>query len=202
MRRSGGRREACRVLAYPRGEPECSERPQESALAKRLFQLEGVTNVFLGREFITINVDIMKLEWHLAKPQIFAILMDFFAEGNPVMGGAPTSSPDTMVHDDDSEVVAMIKELIETRIRPSVQEDGGDIYFRKFDEDTGCVILELAGSCAGCPSSEITLKHGVENMLMHYIEEVKGIEEIVAETDGDDPFKLSFTPQDSPHLSI
>ena len=177
---------------------------QESALAKRLFQLEGVTNVFLGREFITINVDIVQLDWHLAKPQIFAILMDFFAEGNPVMGGAPTSSPDTMVHDDDSEVVAMIKELIETRIRPSVQEDGGDIYFRKFDEDTGCVILELAGSCAGCPSSEITLKHGVENMLKYYIPEVvsiMAIDQPDVDVNDDQELadydrKLSFKPQE------
>ena len=177
---------------------------QESALAKRLFQLEGVTNVFLGREFITINVDIVQLDWHLAKPQIFAIIMDFFAEDIPVMGGAPTSSPDTMVHDDDSEVVAMIKELIETRIRPSVQEDGGDIYFRKFDEDTGCVFLELAGSCAGCPSSEITLKHGVENMLKYYVPEVvsiMAIDQPDVDVNDDQELadydrKLSFKPQE------
>ena len=124
---------------------------QQSALAKRLFQLDGVTNVFLGREFVTINLDTNVLDWHVAKPQIFAIMMDFFASDTPVMSAEATGSQDTQIQDDDSEVVAMIKELVETRIRPSVQEDGGDIYFRRFDEDTGVVYLELAGSCAGCP---------------------------------------------------
>eukprot|EP00947_MAST-08B_sp_MAST-8B-sp1_P004100 g4100.t1 len=177
---------------------------QQSGLAKRLFQLDGVTNVFLGRDFVTINLDTVKTDWHLAKPHIFAVLMDFFAQTDvPVMSAEATGSSDTRVEDDDTEVVAMIKELIEMRIRPSVQEDGGDIYFRKFDEDTGVVYLELAGSCAGCPSSEVTLKHGVENMLKYYVPEVTSImaveqpgvnvddEQAVADYDR----KLSFNPQ-------
>ena len=82
------------------------------------------------------------------------------------------------VTDDDDEVVALIKELLETRIRPSVQEDGGDILFHGFDEDSGLVYLQLAGSCAGCPSSSVTLKSGVENMLMHYIPEVEGVVQV------------------------
>ncbi|KAF0761060.1 hypothetical protein AaE_003476 [Aphanomyces astaci] len=90
---------------------------------------------------------------------------------------------DTTILDTDDEVVAMIKELLETRIRPAVQDDGGDIFFRGFDEDRGIVKLQLAGSCAGCPSSSVTLKNGVENMLMHYIPEVRGIEEIVDDED-------------------
>eukprot|EP00968_Pinguiococcus_pyrenoidosus_P004558 scaffold301_cov243-Pinguiococcus_pyrenoidosus.AAC.63 len=86
------------------------------------------------------------------------------------MKGAP--------EDDDDEVVAMIKELLATRIRPAVQEDGGDIYFDNFDAETGIVYLEMAGSCAGCPSSTVTLKQGVENMLRHYIPEVKAVMEV------------------------
>lgn len=84
---------------------------------------------------------------------------------------------DTTILPDDDEVVAMIKELLEQRIRPSVQDDGGDIFYKGFDEETGIVTVQLAGSCAGCPSSSVTLKNGVENMLKHYIPEVRGIEE-------------------------
>ena len=88
---------------------------------------------------------------------------------------------DTEILDDDDEVVALIKELLETRIRPAVQGDGGDIVYRGFDYDTGTVNLELAGSCVGCPSSSATLQHGVQNMLMHYIPEVKGVNQIIPE---------------------
>ena len=88
------------------------------------------------------------------------------------------------IHDDDSEVVMMIKELLDMRIRPSVQEDGGDIKFHGFDEESGVVSLEMMGSCSGCPSSSVTLKSGIENMLMHYIPEVKEVEN-VAQMEGD-----------------
>ena len=88
---------------------------------------------------------------------------------------------DTTILPEDDEVVAMIKELLEQRIRPSVQDDGGDIFYKGFDEHTGIVKVQLAGSCAGCPSSSVTLKDGVENMLKHYIPEVRGIEEYVDE---------------------
>ena len=87
------------------------------------------------------------------------------------------------IHDDDSEVVQMIKELLDMRIRPSVQEDGGDIKFHGFDEDTGTVKLEMQGSCSGCPSSSVTLKSGIENMLMHYIEEVKEVIDVNPDID-------------------
>ena len=105
---------------------------------------------------------------------------------------------DTTILDDDSEVVAMIKELMETRVRPAVQDDGGDIFFEGFNEATGIVSVRLAGSCVGCPSSSITLRNGVENMLQHYIAEVKGIEEVGGEGGGDDEgdqeLKLSYEP--------
>ncbi|GMF14208.1 unnamed protein product [Phytophthora lilii] len=106
--------------------------------------------------------------------------MDFFASEEEVMSDEPIITDTTILPEDD-EVVAMIKELLEQRIRPSVQDDGGDIYYKGFDEKTGLVMVQLAGSCAGCPSSSVTLKHGVENMLKHYIPEVRGIEEWVDE---------------------
>ena len=122
--------------------------------------------------------------WQNVKPDIFSTIMDFYAEGIEAVSSAPEAN-DTTITDDDDEVVAMIKELLETRIRPAVQEDGGDIFYVRFDEDTGIVWLRLAGSCSGCPSSSVTLKNGVENMLMHYIPEVKEVEN-VANDDGED----------------
>eukprot|EP00884_Botryococcus_braunii_P014684 jgi/Botrbrau1/23216/Bobra.0041s0060.1 len=104
--------------------------------------------------------------------------MEHFTGGEPLFKDASTlAASDTAIQEDDSEVVAMIKELIETRIRPSVQEDGGDIAFRGFDEETGIVTLKMQGACSGCPSSSVTLKSGIENMLMHYIPEVKMVVE-------------------------
>merc|ERR1712139_412854 len=98
---------------------------------------------------------------------------DFYTSGEPVLKEGSAAETDSLaIDDDDSEVVQMIKELLDMRIRPSVQEDGGDIKYHSFDEETGVVILEMHGSCAGCPSSSVTLKSGIENMLMHYIPEV------------------------------
>jgi Fe-S cluster biogenesis protein NfuA len=108
------------------------------------------------------------------RPEIFSTLMDFFESGQAVLVDEPIIS-DTTILDDDDEIVAMIKELIESRIRPAVQEDGGDIRYIGFDEHTGLVTVQLAGSCVGCPSSSVTLKQGVENMLMHYIPEVTNV---------------------------
>ncbi|CAM9954092.1 unnamed protein product [Ectocarpus sp. 4 AP-2014] len=112
--------------------------------------------------------------WTLMKPVVFGEIMDFFAEGKPVMLAEPVVT-DTTILDDDDEVVAMIKELLQERVRPAVQEDGGDIFYRGFDPNTGTVNVQLAGSCVGCPSSTVTLKNGVEKMLMHYIPEVMAV---------------------------
>jgi len=172
-----------------------------SPLAKKLFQIEHVTGIFIASEFVTVSKE-EGGAWSTIKPHVFSHLMDFFAEGAPAVESVEEMASDTLITDDDSEVVAMIKELIEARIRPAVQEDGGDIFYRGFDEHTGLVAVELAGSCVGCPSSSVTLRSGVENMLMHYIEEVKGIENVTPEDDADD-FKLSFSPQPTDsHLSI
>ncbi|KAH7468479.1 hypothetical protein PRIC1_010419 [Phytophthora ramorum] len=156
-----------------------SEEVRRSPLAKKLFQIEGVTRVFFGKDFISVTKTEDE-DWDALNAEIFATIMDFFASNEEVMSDEPVVTDTTILPEDD-EVVAMIKELLEQRIRPSVQDDGGDIFYKGFDEKTGVVMVQLAGSCAGCPSSSVTLKHGVENMLKHYIPEVRGIEEWVDE---------------------
>ena len=144
---------------------------QKSPLAKLLFRIEGVNGVFFGRDFITVTkVDDESVEWKVLKPEIFATIMDFFHSGLPIVHDDAVPSGDTEILDDDSDTVAMIKELLDTRIRPTVQEDGGDIVYMGFDD--GVVKLKMQGSCTSCPSSVVTLKNGVQNMLQFYIPEV------------------------------
>jgi Fe-S cluster biogenesis protein NfuA len=151
----------------------------KSPLAKQLFHIDGIAGVFFGPDFITISKDSVA-EWQLMKPEIYAVIMDHFASGQPIVyNQEDLSANDTAIHPDDSEEVQMIKELLDTRIRPSIQEDGGDIEYCGFDE--GIVKLKLKGSCRGCDSSTITLKNGIENMLMHYIPEVQGVEQMIDE---------------------
>jgi len=104
--------------------------------------------------------------------------MEHFTQGHPLIEGSAVETDDNAASDDDSEIVAQIKELIETRVRPAVAQDGGDIIFKRFDEDSGIVSLQLQGSCAGCPSSTMTLKNGIENMLRHYVPEVTAVESV------------------------
>lgn len=155
-----------------------SEAQAKSPLAKVLFSVKGVKGVFLGRDFITVTKSDDEM-WTLLKPQLFFKMLDFFAEGRDVVAqNEPGRTSDTAVLDTDDEIVATIKELLETRVRPSVQDDGGDIFYAGFDVEKGIVKVRLAGSCVGCPSSSVTLRNGVEKMLMHYIPEVKGIEDV------------------------
>ncbi|XP_044253795.1 NFU1 iron-sulfur cluster scaffold homolog, mitochondrial-like [Tribolium madens] len=151
-----------------------------SPLGKLLFRIEGVKSVFLGPEFITVTKTDDEIEWKIIKPEIFATIMDFFASGLPVLNDA-TPNADTQINEDDSEIVQMIKELLDTRIRPTVQEDGGDIIFMGYDD--GIVKLKLQGACTSCPSSIVTLKNGVQNMLQFYIPEVLGVEQVQDEVD-------------------
>lgn len=152
-----------------------------SPLAKRIFKIDGVTAVYFGSEFVTVSVT-DDASWAVLKPDIFAAIMDHFSSGDPVISEAEElARSDTAIHEDDDEVVAMIKELLETRIRPAVQEDGGDIEYRSFDVDSGIVTVKMMGACSGCPSSAVTLKSGIENMLMHYIPEIKKVVEAVDE---------------------
>ena len=144
---------------------------QKSPLAKALFAVSGIKGVFLGRDFITITKNTEEV-WQVMKPLIFSKILDFISEGKAVVDDSQSAVSDTTVLDTDDEVVATIKELLETRVRPAVQEDGGDIFYVGFDPVSGIVKVRLAGSCVGCPSSSITLRNGVENMLTHYVPEV------------------------------
>ena len=139
---------------------------ERSPLARRLFALDGVTGVFLGSDFITVSKD-EGLEWFRLKPAVLGAIMEHFTAGEPAVLDAPAEEG---AAEDDDEVVVQIKELIETRVRPAVAQDGGDIIFESFDD--GVVYLHMQGSCSGCPSSTATLKAGIENMLRHYIPEV------------------------------
>lgn len=141
-----------------------------SPLADRLFHLPGVKTVFFGSTFISVNKD-PEADWNDMKPEIYSIIMENFTNGTPLFNEEVASDgpEDTRILDDDTEVVAMIKELLDTRVRPAIQEDGGDIEYKGFKEEEGIVLLTLKGSCRGCSSSAVTLKSGIERMLMHYI---------------------------------
>ncbi|KAF9676565.1 hypothetical protein SADUNF_Sadunf08G0015200 [Salix dunnii] len=148
-----------------------------SPLAKAIYEIDGINRVFFGSDFFTITKS-DDASWKFLEPEIFAAIMDFYSSGEPLFLDSKTAAAkDTAISEDDSDIVAMIKELLETRIRPAVQDDGGDIEYRGFDEETGIVKLTMQGACSGCPSSSVTLKSGIENMLMHYIPEVKAVEQ-------------------------
>jgi len=148
---------------------------------KLVFRIEGVKGVFFGPDFIVITKHDDDSEWKLMKPEIFATIMDFFTSGLPVINADVETLTSTEIYDDDDDTVAMIKELLDTRIRPTVQEDGGDIVYMGFDD--GIVKLKMQGSCTSCPSSIVTLKNGVQNMLQFYIPEVVSVEQIFDESD-------------------
>ena len=151
-----------------------------SPLAQTLFEIDGVMGVYLGADFITVT-KAEAVEWLHIKPSILGAVADFMTAGLPPMadGAAPSASPATPLEDyegEDREVVEQIIELIETRVRPAVAADGGDIVFKHFEPRTGVVFLSMQGACAGCPSSTMTLKSGIENMLKHYVPEVARVE--------------------------
>jgi len=141
-----------------------------SPLAERIFSVTGVTGVFFGNDFVTVT-KADAIEWDHIKPAILGAIMEHYQSGQPViLGGADTTSGHAAHSGEDSEIINQIKELLDTRVRPAVAQDGGDITFHGFDR--GVVYLHMQGACAGCPSSTITLKMGIENLLRHYIPEV------------------------------
>jgi Fe-S cluster biogenesis protein NfuA len=150
------------------------ESAAKSPLAQALFGINNVDAVFLGSDFISVTKS-ENANWDTLKTEILTTIMEHFVAEKPIMldDNAPK---EPVTNEDDSEVVKQIKELIETRVRPSVAQDGGDIIFRSFED--GIVKLELHGSCSGCPSSTITLKNGIENMLKHYVPEVEAVEQV------------------------
>ncbi|EXJ88537.1 Fe/S biogenesis protein NfuA [Capronia coronata CBS 617.96] len=160
--------------------------PHPSPLAAKLLDVDGVKSVFYGPDFITVS-KAEDASWVHIKPEVFSLITEAITSGESIVNtvdkataseGQEGGGQDSLAaNDDDDEVVAMIKELLETRIRPAIQEDGGDIEFRGFDN--GQVLLKLRGACRTCDSSTVTLKNGIESMLMHYIEEVKGVTQVL-----------------------
>lgn len=145
-----------------------------SPLATRLFAVPGVTGVFLGADFVTVTKEDGQ-DWQTMKPMILGAIMEHFTSGAPVIDSGAVAEGDGAA-DEDDEVVVQIKELIETRVRPVVARDGGDIVFRGFRD--GVVYLHMQGACSGCPSSTMTLKNGIENMLRHFVPEVRLVEAV------------------------
>ena len=142
----------------------------DSPLAQRLFAVNGVAGVFFGTDFVTVTKT-DAVEWDHVKPALLGAIMEHYQSGQPVMGADHTVSSGHAEHDgEDGEIVGQIKELLDSRVRPAVAQDGGDITFHGFDR--GVVYLHMQGACAGCPSSTLTLKMGIENLLRHYIPEV------------------------------
>ena len=148
-----------------------------SPLAEGLFQLEGVAGVFYGADCVSVTRDPVGPDWSQMKAPILAAIMDHFVSGAPLMRGGAFDSADP--DGEDSEIVAEIKQLLDSRIRPAVAQDGGDILFDAFDEETGTLSLRMRGACAGCPSSSATLKAGVEQMMRHYVPEVTSVEQVI-----------------------
>lgn len=155
-----------------------AEAAKASPLAAELFGIDGVERVFFGPDFLTVGKDVHH-EWPHLKAPILAAIMDHFTSGEPLFAGEGEAAG----HDEGdyegetAQVVAEIKDLLDTRIRPAVAQDGGDILFSRFDADTGVVWLNMRGACSGCPSSTATLRAGVENMLKHYVPEVTRVEQ-------------------------
>jgi Fe-S cluster biogenesis protein NfuA len=158
------------VLASGTLDMRDKESAARSPLAERLFGVAGVSGVFFGSDFIAVTKNAG--EWQQLKPAILGAIMEHFMSGAPIVNGADAaaSEGDEFFEEKDSETVAAIKELIEARVRPAVANDGGDITFRGFKD--GIVYLDMKGACSGCPSSTATLRHGIENLLRHYLPDV------------------------------
>jgi Fe-S cluster biogenesis protein NfuA len=153
-----------------------AEQAGRSPLARALFETPEVSRVFFGSDFISITK--RDGDWKHLKPALLGVIMEHFTRNLPVIEGAAEEMDDASYGEGDPEVVAQIKELIDTRVRPAVAQDGGDIIFKGFDGSTGIVSLHLQGSCAGCPSSTMTLRNGIENMLRHYVPEVTAVQAV------------------------
>ena len=178
------------TLKFLPGEPVSPSGPREyrsqdetgsSPLAKALFEIDGVARVYFGSDFLTVTKAGQAYEWQHLKAPILAAVMDHYTLAETLYREADASGAaehdGTEYSGDTAQVVAEIKDLLDTRIRPAVAQDGGDILFDRFEPETGVVWLHMRGACAGCPSSSATLKSGVENMLRHYVPEVTRVEQ-------------------------
>jgi len=158
-----------------------AEEAGASPLAQALFAIDGVARVYFGADFVTVTKASADLDWKHLKAPILAAIMDHYTQAEPLYldaDGSGAAEHDSAVYEGDAaQIVAEIKDLLDTRIRPAVAQDGGDILFDRFEPDSGVVWLHLRGACSGCPSSSATLKAGVENMLKHYVPEVTRVEQ-------------------------
>ncbi|MGB0342703.1 MAG: NifU family protein [Parvibaculales bacterium] len=150
---------------------------EASPLAEALFAVEGVESVFLGSDFIAVTKG--AVEWQLVKPALLQVIMSHFVEERPVLldtvAGTEAETPEA--DGPDAEIISVIKQIIDTRVRPAVAQDGGDIVFHGYDD--GVVSLHMRGACAGCPSATATLKHGIENLLKHYVPSVTEVRAVI-----------------------
>jgi Fe-S cluster biogenesis protein NfuA len=152
------------------------EQAHGSPLARRVFAVEGVTAVFLGSDFVTVTKAAGE-DWYALKPAVLGAIMEHFMSGDPVIEADAGLTEEAAPDGDEDELVKQIRELIDTRVRPAVAQDGGDIIFRGFER--GVVYLHMRGACSGCPSSTITLKNGIENLLRYYVPEVVEVRPVV-----------------------
>ncbi|MGP3695771.1 NifU family protein [Rhodobacter sp. NSM] len=153
------------------------EAAESSPLARRIFAAGGVSSVFFGTDFVAVTKE-DEVAWDHIKPGILGAIMEHYQSGAPVLEGEQAASGHATHDGPDEEIVRQIKELLDTRVRPAVAQDGGDITFHGFDR--GIVYLHMQGACAGCPSSTLTLKMGIENLLRHYIPEVLEVRPVAA----------------------
>ena len=166
------------VLAEGTREFRDADQAAASPLARAIFALGDVTRVFYASDFITVTRSGGGREWPQLKAPILAAIMDHFTSGAPLLLDSEQEGHDEGDYEGETaQVVAEIKDLLDTRIRPAVAQDGGDITFNRFEAATGVVFLHMRGACSGCPSSAATLRAGVENMLKHYVPEVTGVEQ-------------------------
>jgi len=151
-----------------------ADQAERSPLAKALMELPGVGGVFLAPDFISVTKS--EGEWQHLRPQVLGIVTEFFLSGAPILTGEAAPEGEEFFDAKDSEIVETIKELLETRVRPAVAGDGGDITFKGFRD--GTVYLTMKGACSGCPSSTATLRHGIENLFKHFLPEVQAVEQM------------------------
>ena len=169
--------------------PQCavSDTPQEfrdvdtaTGLAAALLRLDGVAAVFFGHDFIAITKDSTDRDWRHMKAPVIGLIMDHFVSGRPLLGDGAAVAASTVVYDAETQpIVDEILQVIDERVRPAVAQDGGDIVFDHFDTASGVVYLQMRGACAGCPSSTMTLKSGIEGMLKRYVPEVSRVEAVL-----------------------
>ncbi|MEP0522007.1 MAG: NifU family protein [Hyphomicrobiales bacterium] len=162
------------VLASDTRDYRSADGAGDSPFAQKLFSIDGVEAVFFGSDFISITK--ADVEWAHIKPAILGAIMEHFMSGQPVVTGAENTSAEgdgEFFEEEDAGTVKVIKELLDTRVRPAVANDGGDITFQGFRD--GVVFLHMRGACAGCPSSTATLKHGIENLLRHFVPDVQEV---------------------------